>query len=170
MRDIYVTRLEDGKWSAPVAVHKDDWKIPACPVNGPALSARGRTVAIAWYTVKNEKGHAQAAFSKDAGRTFGPPVPLADADTIGRIDVALLDDGSAVASWIEVVEKRAEIRIRRIDSAGGRSAAITVAQIEGGRTSGYPRIAQHGDELVFAWTARDGGLKVQTAVAKLPRP
>ena len=167
VRDIFVARLENGKWNAPVAVHNDGWEIPACPVNGPMLSARGPNVAIAWYTMKNEKGHAQVAFSKDGGRSFGAPVALADADTIGRVDVALLDDGSAVASWIEVVDTRAEFRIRRADPAGGKSASITVAQIEAGRSSGYPRIAQHGDELVFAWTARDGGLKVQTAVAKL---
>jgi len=168
VRDIHVARLENGKWSEPVAVHDDDWKIPACPVNGPMLSARGRNVAIAWYTMKNEKGHAQVAFSKDGARSFGAPIVLADADTIGRVDVALLDDGSAVASWIEVVDTRAEFKIRRVDPAGRKSASITVAQLDAGRSSGYPRIAQHGDELVFAWTARDNGLKVQTAVAKLP--
>jgi hypothetical protein len=169
VRDIFVARLENGKWSEPVAVHHDDWKIPACPVNGPMVSARGRNVAIAWYTMKNEKGYAQIAFSKDAGRSFGAPIALADTDTIGRVDVALLDDGSAVASWIEVVDKRSEFRIRHVDASGGRSAAITVAQIDGGRSSGYPRIARHGDEIVFAWTAREGGLRVHTAVAKLPR-
>jgi hypothetical protein len=168
VRDIHITRLEKGKWTEPVAVHHDDWKIAACPVNGPILSARARNVAIAWYTMKNDKGHAQMAFSKDAGRSFGTPVALADADTIGRVDVVLLADGSAVASWIEVVDKRAEFRIRRVEPSGARSAAITVAQIDSGRTSGYPRIAQHGDDLLFAWTARDGGLKVHTAVATLP--
>ncbi len=168
VRDIYVARFENGKWSQPVAVHDDGWKIPACPVNGPMLSARGRNVAIAWYTMKNEKGHAQIAFSKDAGRSFGPPVVLADADTIGRVDVALLDDGSALASWIEVVDKRGEFKIRRVDSDGRPSASVTVAQLDAGRSSGYPRIAQHGGELVFAWTARNGGLKVRTAMAKLP--
>jgi hypothetical protein len=168
VRDIHVTRLEAGKWSPPVAVHNDDWRIPACPVNGPALSARGRTVAIAWFTMKDGKGHAQAAFSNDAGRSFGAPIALADADTIGRVDVSLLEDGSAVASWIEVVEQRAEFRIRRVDPSGAKSAAMTVARIESGRGSGYPRLARNGDELVFAWTARDDGLRVRTAVAKLP--
>jgi hypothetical protein len=86
------------------------------------------------------------------------------------VDVSLLEDGSAVASWIEVVEQRAEFRIRRVDPSGVKSAAMTVARIESGRGSGYPRLARNGDELVFAWTARDGGLRVRTAVARLPRP
>jgi hypothetical protein len=169
VRDIHVTRLENGTWTTPVAVHSDGWQIPACPVNGPALNARGRDVAIAWFTVKDGKGHAQAAFSSDAGRSFGAPIALADADTIGRVDVALLDDGSAVASWIEIAEQKASFRIRRVDRAGNRSAAMDVAAIESGRGSGYPRIAVSGGELVFAWTAREGGLRVKTAVATLPR-
>ncbi len=169
IRDIYVARLENGAWSGPVRVHEDGWRIPACPVNGPALSARGRDVAIAWFTIKHDKGHAQVAFSKDAGRSFGAPIALADSDTIGRVDVALLQDGSAIASWIEVAEQRAEFKVRRVDPAGATSAAVTVAAIESGRGSGYPRLAQHGNELVFAWTAREGGLRVKTAVAKLPR-
>lgn len=168
VRDIHVSRLENGVWSEPVPVHADGWRIPACPVNGPAVSARGRSVALAWFTMKDQKGHAQIAFSRDAGRTFGSPIALADGDTIGRVGVALLDDGSAVASWIEVVDQRAEFRIRRVDPAGARSRAIAIAAIETGRGSGYPRLVQHGQELVFAWTARDGGLRVKTAAAKLP--
>lgn len=170
VRDIYVARLENGKWTQPVAVRADNWRIPACPVNGPALAARGRTVAIAWYTMRNEKGHAQVAFSKDAGRSFGAPVALADADTIGRVDVALLDDGSALASWIEVAAQKTEFKVRRIQPSGARSPSLTVAQIEGSRTAGYPRLAVHGDDVIFAWVAREGGLTVKTAAARLPRP
>ena len=48
IRDIYISRLVDGSWTEPVAVHNDNWHIAACPVNGPALSARGRSVAVAW--------------------------------------------------------------------------------------------------------------------------
>ncbi len=169
VRDIYVARIENGKWMKPAAVHADNWRIPACPVNGPALAARGREVAIAWYTMKNEKGHAQVAFSKDAGRTFGAPIVLADADTIGRVDVALLDDGSMLASWIEVAGQKAEFKVRRIQPSGAKSPSISVAQIDSGRAAGYPRIAVHGNEVVFAWVARDGALKVKTAVARLPR-
>lgn len=169
VRDIYVARLENGKWTTPAAVHADNWRIPACPVNGPALAARGRDVAIAWYTMKNEKGHALVAFSKDAGRTFGDPIVLADADTVGRVDVALLDDGSALASWIEVIGQKAEFKVRRIQPSGAKSPSIAVAHIDSGRSAGYPRLAVHGSEVVFAWVVRDGGLKVKTAVARLPR-
>ena len=50
VRDIAVTRLENGGWTAPKPVHADGWKIDACPVAGPALAAAGDTVAVAWYS------------------------------------------------------------------------------------------------------------------------
>jgi hypothetical protein len=169
VRDIYVSRLENGKWTEPSAVHHDGWKIPACPVNGPVLSARGRDVAVAWFTVRSDHGQAFVAFSNDAGRTFGSPIRLDDVSSLGRVDVELLPDGSAAASWIEFADTRAQFRVRRVDPSGTASAAVSVAGVDGGRTSGYPRLAQADGELLLAWTARDGSLRVKTASAKLPR-
>lgn len=173
VRDIQVSRLEGGKWSAPVSVHEDGWRIAACPVNGPMLSARGNDVAIAWFTAKGDTPQALAAFSQDGGRTFSEPIRLDDTAALGRVDILLLPDGSAVASYVEHADGRARFNIRRIDRAGRRSNPITVAGIEDGRASGYPRIAVHGNELVFAWVERSQppvqALLVKTAVASLPR-
>jgi hypothetical protein len=97
-RDIYVSRLEGKTWPTPQAAHADNWQIAACPVNGPRLSVRGREVALAWFTGKDDVGRSFVAFSKDAGRSFGAPIRL-DADgSLGRVDVTLLPDGSAVGS------------------------------------------------------------------------
>ncbi len=169
IRDIYVSRFENGRWSEPNPVHNDGWKIPACPVNGPVLSVRDRDVAIAWFTVKEGQGNAFVAFSKDAGRTFGAPIRLDDGGSLGRVDVELLDDGAAVATWIEFADQRAQFRTRQVGPSGAKSPAVTVAGIEGNRASGYPRLARHGNEVVFAWTeSADGRLRVQTASARVP--
>jgi hypothetical protein len=169
VRDIYVARFENGKWTEPQAVYQDDWKIAACPVNGPMLSARGRDVAIAWFTVKDDQGRAFIAFSRDAGRAFGAPIRLDDTAALGRVDVELMPEGSAVASWIEFSDERAQFRVRRVDPSGAKSAALTVSTLTNNRASGYPRIARHGNELVFAWTeSADGRSQVQTAVARFP--
>ncbi len=168
-RDIHVARFERGSWSEPKPVHADGWKIPGCPVNGPALSASGRNVAIAWFTVKDEQGRAFAAFSQDAGRTFGSPIRLDEAGSLGRVDVELLADGSALATWIEFDNQRAQFRARVIQASGTTLPAVTIAGIEGSRASGYPRVARHGDELVFAWTESAGGrLHVRTASTRSP--
>jgi hypothetical protein len=170
VRDIAVARLADakrGQWTAPATVHADGWKIDACPINGPAISARGRQVAVAWMTAKDDEGHAFAAFSTDAGATFGAPVRLDEAASQGRVGIALLADGSAVASWIEFADQRAALRLRRIDASGARGPAQTVAGVGAERTSGYPRLARRGDELLLAWTeTSDGRSAIRTAVAK----
>ena len=167
VRDIQVTRFENGKWTEPVSVYDDGWKIAGCPVNGPMLSARGRAVAIAWFTGKDEQGRAFVSFSSDAGRTFGTPIRLDETGTLGRVDIELMPDGSAVAGWIESAGGRAQFMARRVEPSGARSAPVIVSDLAGGRASGYPRVARHGDELVFAWTdAADGRPRVQTAMAR----
>jgi hypothetical protein len=170
VRDIYVTRFEKGAWSEPRAVHADGWTVPACPVNGPALTARDRQVAIAWFNAKDDKPQSYAAFSSDGGRRFGTPIRLDDAASLGRVDIELLPDGSAIAAYMEFAAGRAQFRVRRVRGDGSRSEPVTVAGIANSRSSGYPRMAVHGDELVFAWTERVGtASQVRTARAPLPR-
>ena len=171
VRDIFVSRLEGSKWTEPVPASNDGWKIPGCPVNGPALSARGRNVAVAWFTTKDDVPQAYAAFSSDAGRTFAAPIRLDDGLSMGRVDIELLEDGSAAALYIEQLDTRTEVRVRRITSSGERSNPVVVAEIDGSRSSGYPRLAAHGNELVFAWIARDSATKtkVMTSAAAIPR-
>ena len=171
IRDIYTARLVNGKWSTPAAMHADGWKIAACPVNGPALSAAGRNVAASWFTVKNDQGQAYLAFSSDAGRTYGAPIRVDDGGSLGRVDVALVPDGSAaVATWIEFADQRSQFRARRIDRHGARSAPVTIAGLAAGRASGYPRMALSGREVVFAWSESIAGgtMQVKTATAQLP--
>lgn len=167
LRNIHVSRLDKGRWTVSQPVHDDGWKINACPVNGPALSANGKQVVAAWFTGGSNSNRAFVAFSFDAGRTFGTPVRLDDETTLGRVDVQLLADGSAVGAWLEPVgDGRAEFRIRRIDRSGQRSAAQSVTQVRSSRASGYPRMALSGDELIFAWVAdAPGGSTGSTVVA-----
>ena len=169
VRDNYIARFVNGKWTTPQAVFNDNWKIAACPVNGPSLSARGNQVAMAWFTAKDDQPRALAAFSSDAGKTFAAPVRIDDAGTLGRVDMELLPDGSALATWIEFADQKAQLRTRRIERNGTRSAPITIAGLAGSRSSGYPRAAVANGEVVFAWTeSADGGLQVRTAASKLP--
>jgi hypothetical protein len=170
VRDNYVARLVNGKWTTPQAVFADHWKIAACPVNGPSLSANGNRVAMAWFTARDDQPRAFAAFSTDAGKTFSAPIRVDDAGTLGRVDLELLPDGSAIATWIEFANQSAQVRARRIEPNGTRSAPVTIAGLAGSRSSGYPRTAIANGEVVFAWTesAAGGALQVRTAAAKHP--
>jgi hypothetical protein len=175
IRDISVARLQNGKWSPVSSVHKDNWEVDDCPVNGPAVSARGQQVAVAWFTAVTNQPRAFAAFSTDGGRTFGAPIRLDDGTSLGHVDVELLPDGSAIASWLEFVDRRSELRIRHVTASGTRSAPVTVANV--GRSTGIPRMALAGTDVVLAWTEStpppegkgDPITMVKTATARLTR-
>jgi hypothetical protein len=164
VRDISVIRWQAGKWGQPRPLARDGWQINGCPVNGPAVAASGRSVAVAWFTGANHTPRVRLAFSQDAGETFGEPVTVADGNPAGRVDVALLPDGSAVVSWLEKLAGGGEVRVRRVRPDGQRGQAITVTPLGAARSSGFPQVARSGDSLIFAWTAS----RVLTAAMPLP--
>ncbi|HLM54532.1 MAG TPA: hypothetical protein VK422_00290, partial [Pyrinomonadaceae bacterium] len=166
VRDIYYTRLSrDGRWSEPRAVHADGWRLEGCPVNGPSVAARGRRAAVAWFTIADGSPRVRLAFSNDAGATFGPPAEAGDGDPIGRADVLLLEDGSAVVCWLERTKEGAEVRARRVRPDGTRGPSVTVAAPGASRSSGFPQMALDRGRLLFAWTSPQG---VMTADADVP--
>lgn len=174
IRDIAVSRFENGTWTEPTHVHDDNWEVYGCPVNGPMVSAHGRDAVVAWFTAKADKGQAWAAFSNDAGRTWGQPIRLDDGASLGRVGVDLLDNGSAVASWVEYADNRGQFKLRRIQPSGARSDAVGVPSASAKLAMDSPRIARRGKELVFAWTEiagvgdSDASFQVHTAVATVP--
>ncbi|HYW52117.1 MAG TPA: hypothetical protein VE861_15990 [Gemmatimonadaceae bacterium] len=153
VRDISVTRLVDGAWTAPAPLHVDDWVIDACPVNGPAIAANGDRVAAVWFTGARDTAKVQLVFSSDAGVTFGKPVRIDGGMPAGRVDVELLDGGDALVTWIERTAKdAAEVRARIVSSAGVAEAPLTITTIKGGRASGFPRMTRRGRDVALAWT------------------
>jgi hypothetical protein len=97
-------------------------------------------------------------------------VRIDDVGAVGRVDVELLADGSAVVTWIEFANQKSEFRIRRVEKSGSRTASLAVSAIASGRSSGYPRLARRGNELIFAWTDASDPPRVRTAVARLTPP
>jgi len=174
VRDIHVSRFAAGAWTAPVIVHADNWTIDSCPVNGPAIAASGASVAVAWFAVTVDQGHAYAAFSRDGGRSFGTPIRLDDAASLGRVGIEMLDDGTAAASWVEFADQRARLRVRRVESSGMRSAAVDIAGTGAAHVAGQPRLTRAGRDLVLAWTESDAEgetgtrQQVRVATARIP--
>jgi hypothetical protein len=161
IRDIYVSRLVGGHWAMPTNVHKDGWQLDACPINGPAASAIGNNLAVGWFMAKNDKGQAFVAFSDNGGRAFGPPIRVDDVGSLGRLGVAMLEDGSAAVTWMETARPAAQLRMRIVKPNGEKSAPVVIAPTSGSR---YSRLAHVGNELVFSWTdGDDKASQVQTS-------
>ncbi|HEV2705708.1 MAG TPA: sialidase family protein [Pyrinomonadaceae bacterium] len=167
VRDIsIVRRLSDGRWTQPATVHADNWQIDGCPVNGPSVAAEGRRVAVGWFTLAGGTPRVQLAFSKDAGATFGQPFKVDDGDPIGRVEVLMLEDDSALVVWIERTKTGGEVRARRIYADGRADKALTVAPSGTARSSGFPQAARTRTSVVFSWT---GTTRVLTAEMPLAR-
>lgn len=166
IRDVAVVRQIPDGWSEPKLVHADDWHMPACPVNGPAIDARGSEVVVAWFTAP-DRPRVRLAFSADAGRSFSPPVEVANGRVAGRVDVVLLDDGRAVVSWLAETPAGAEIRAQPFRDSGAAGPPVTVARSSATRSSGFPQMIRAGNALLFAWTEATEPLRLRTATAEL---
>jgi protein SCO1/2 len=156
-RDNWVALFDGATWEKPHTLQDDGWKIPACPVNGPAADALGERTAIAWFTAAAGVAKVQAKLSTDGGHTFGPAVPIDLGRPIGRVDLVTLSDGSAVISWLEARSENnaAGLYVRRLFPDGRLSAPLQVAATSAVRASGFPRMAtQPGAQLpvVISWT------------------
>lgn len=166
IRDIYVTRRMKGKWTAGRAVHSDNWKIAACPVNGPNISASGSRVALAWFTAANDSPRVKLAFSSDAGSTFRAPVRIDEGNPAGRVDTELLPDGSALVSWVERTGgDTAKVMLKRVRSDGRAGPAVSIASSSAQRASGFPRMVIANEYAYFAFT--QPGRPSQVKVARL---
>ncbi len=164
MRDISIVRWKAGKWTEARTVHNDGWKLSGCPVNGPSVSAVGKKVAVAWFTAVSDKPQIRLVFSADAGESFGKPITIDDGNPAGRVEVLMLEDGSALVCWLEKATGSGSVRVRRVWPDGKMDGSIMVAPNGTARSNGFPQMALKGKTLIFAWTSS----RVMTAAMPLP--
>jgi len=144
----------------PKPIHEDGWIVPGCPVNGPAMSANGERVAIAWYTAPDNLPKVNIAFSFDGGQTFGAPIRIDDQKAIGRTDLLWLNERTVLVSWLEEGDNFGKLVLKKIDIVGNIELFAEI-DINSGRGSGYPKLALVDGHAFVAWTdpGEDGGIK-----------
>ncbi len=148
VRDISIVRWVDNAWTKPVVVFSDQWEINGCPVNGPRCEALGNTLAISWFTMANDQPQVKVIFSTDGGETFGKPVTVNGENAIGRVDLVLLDDATALVSWME----ENQIKVRKVFSNGKQGPVTSIAASSSSRSSGFPQLTKSGNTILIAWT------------------
>lgn len=154
IRDIYLRRRIGDDWLPSQRVHADNWTMPACPVNGPAVSAHGDDVLVAWYTAPQGEPLLRIAHSGDGGATFAAPrEPDRGVELQGRVQLAadasgvwlawLREDGSGQSLWLARYAPALQRELGRIQ----------VAALEGrGRGTGFPRLLADGGAARLVWT------------------
>ncbi|MBC7872753.1 MAG: exo-alpha-sialidase [Ferruginibacter sp.] len=161
IRDISIVRLVNGYWTKPKTIFSDNWKIAGCPVNGPRSDAQGNILAIAWFSSPDKKGQVNIIFTNDGGAAFNSPIRIDEGKGIGRVDVVMLDEKSAMVSWME----GATIKAARVYKDGTKEPSITIASSSTARSSGFPQMTKAGNKLIFAWSDGKGkAIKVASLV------
>jgi hypothetical protein len=156
IRDIYAARAVEGRWTKPAPVADDGWNIDACPVNGPAIDARGRDVVVAWFTAASDRSRVRLAWSHDGGETFQAPVEIDAEAALGRVGLALLPDGDAAVSWLRSREAGGDVALRRVRPGGELGAVRIVGQTTASRLAGFPQLAVSQGKIVLSWTEVEG--------------
>jgi hypothetical protein len=150
IRDMYFVKKTAGEWSAPAPVAQDDWNIAGCPVNGPRIASFGESVAVAWFTAAEGKPKVKLAFAADQG-SFAEPILIDGTQPLGRVDVVMLDENTAVVSWLNN-DAGSAIKYVTVDRTGQMSAPTVVANTSESRSSGFPQMELLDGQLYFAWT------------------
>jgi hypothetical protein len=152
VRDIVTVRADAKGWTTPKVVNADGWKMPACPLNGPAVAANGANVAVAWYTAPGEKPALRIARSVDAGDTFAAPIDIEAGEAVqGRVDVAM-DDTATWLVWLREDAKGQTVQLARYPVTG-KPTRTTLATLQGrGRATGFPKIAVRKQVAFVVWT------------------
>ncbi len=148
IRDMSIVRFVNGKWTSPKTIFPDNWKIEGCPVNGPRTDAQGNNLAVAWFTSPDKKAQVNIVFSTDGGATFGAPIRIDEGKGIGRVDVIILDEKTAMVSWME----GSVIKATKVYRDGKKESSMVIASSAESRSSGFPQMTKSGNNLIFAWT------------------
>jgi hypothetical protein len=154
IRDIYAARFVDGAWQPGRPVANDGWMIAGCPVNGPVVASHGNDIAVAWFSNANGTPRVRLARSHDATATFATPVDVTRGDAAGRVGLALLDDGTAIVSWLQSGSNgKATLLLTPVTASGDVGDDYLVAADVTGFS--VPQIVRDGDALLLVWTVKD---------------
>jgi hypothetical protein len=173
-RDIRVTRFRGTEWDEPRPLNNDDWRINACPVNGPRLTSDGGRVAAAWFTGAGDEPRVLASMSPDAGARFMLPVRIDRGKPAGHVDTAVLHDGAVLVTWLET---DGSLWLRRVSPDFSPDEPFSLAAGGNGRVKGFPRAALVRDyaggktsaQLVVAFTREVAtGSAVRTLLITAP--
>ena len=148
IRDMSIVRFVNGQWTKPKIIFADNWKIEGCPVNGPRVAAEGNNLAVAWFSSPEKNAQVNVVFSDDGGATFSDPVRVDEGKAVGRVDVILLNDKTAMVSWME----GSVIKVVKVHANGKKDPSLSIATSSESRSSGFPQMTKTGDRVIFAWT------------------
>ena len=153
-RDIYFSRMTNGRWSESQPVAIDDWNIAGCPVNGPSVAVNGQTTAVAWFTRAKGFGEVKLALSKTGDSLFGTALEVESGDAVlGQVGLAPSQNGGFLVSWMTYTDgTEGHLKLRYFDATGIAGPMMIAEKIDFTRKAGLPQMVLLGDLAVLSWT------------------
>ena len=143
-RHIAVAISTDGgvKFSSPVIVSDDKWKLQGCPVSGPSLSADANgALKVVWYAAgEGDAPGLYFAETRDRGQTFSPRTLLMQESVKGTPALAA-GNNRAIAIWQGTgaqqgsATQQIETKIRELGGAGAAMSVAANAELPSGALS-----------------------------------
>lgn len=152
VRDILLRQGNPDKgWTDAISTN-DNWLIPGCPVNGPAIDLFGGNLALAWFTAADDQPRVQVAFSSVKNLRLSQTIRMDSGSAIGRVDLVQLSPDSAIVSWVEPVGDSDFIRAQWVNKKGQKGPLITISKTSAERATGFPRMVSHKEHLYLVTT------------------
>ena len=102
------------------------------------------------------------AFSSSSG-SFDEAIIVDETSPLGRVDVILLDEETAMVSWLDN-EGTLAIKYRTVKSDGTMTEPVIVSETSESRSSGFPQMEVVDGTLYFDWT--DGEDKTSVSLSQ----
>lgn len=166
IRDIGYVLGKQQAWSKPAIVAADNWLMPGCPVNGPALTPLGDDLLASWPTMREGEMVLRAArFDGSAWH----PLPDIDqgSELAGRVDLAPWTQGRALVSWLGAEADASVLYLGVVDAKGALIERHAITTLPRGRSTGMPRLASAGAHALLVWTeSADTGPRIAGVLIK----
>lgn len=157
VRDHAVMTFDGDKPGAASRVAVDDWKIEACPHQGPSLSidAQGLYHA-AWFTDGARRQGLFYARSSDGGKTFSAPIAVGDNEHQPSRPFVLAAEAALWLAWKEFDGERSTVSVMQSRDAGltwGKPAVVAATS----DASDHPLLIAKDGAAYLSWlTLKEG--------------
>ena len=105
-----------------------------------------------WFTGANDIPAIKVAFSDDDGREFDNPIRIDLGNPLGRVDLEILNDETALVSWVEWVEDDEVLILCSVSRKEGCMLKQKLTINPTNESINFPKIEIVNDYLYAAWT------------------
>jgi len=156
IRDIAINIYQNQQWGKPNIIHDDGWKIKGCPVNGPSISANKNAYVIIWYTFSGGVRQAKLLVHSNTQRH----VISIDKEAIGFVDSAIVNDVTAIVSWLSIANNEIFMNVQLVNLLDGSLGIKKTFKIDQ-KTMGFPSIGVFDGQLFVVNESDSKGIQIQ---------